>query len=201
MIVNKTYFTGRLNIPNVNQNTVNNDLISNNDRLDMVIRESAIKYLSDVFGFLISKTILEQLENDGTVKATAEQKYKDLIDGNGSDWLGLRFEVNGIKYSQIANYVYCNYLQQNEQKLTNIGVTQDNSEKSSVVSSWNKYSDSWREMMAMRQPTWIGNWYNNLHPLYWHEKDTKTLYEYIVNNDDWNDRYFKTYENTNALGI
>lgn len=200
MLIDKTYFTGKLNIPNVEQaETANPDLVTNNNNLDRIIKEYEFKYLADVFGFLTTKTIFEQLEPDGTVKTTADQKYKDLINGDGNEWLGLRYEVNGIKYSQVANYVYCQYLYEFERRLTNLGVTVDEAEKSKVVSSWNKFNDAWREMIVSRQPYWMHKCYD-----YWYEnnnQEIKSLYDYILDNQDWNTEYFKAYENTNSFGI
>lgn len=202
MLIDKTYFTGKLSIPNLQQSeTANPDLITNNSNLERLINEYEFRYLVDVFGFSIAKTILDQLEADGTVKATTDQKYKDLIDGNGSDWLGLRFDVNSIKYSQIANYVYCQYLYENERRLTDLGVTVDTAEKSKMVSSFGKYNDAWREMISMRQPSWFDNFYNNLYPFHYSNKDLKTLFEYIRESEDWNIEHFKTYQNTNAFDI
>ena len=190
-LIDKTYFTGKLNIPNINQ-TGNNLVINNVAILDRVIAEYTFKYLSDVFGLIIAKEILSKIDSDGNIIVGTEQKYIDLINGNGSDWLGLRYEVSGVKYSQIANYCFCQYLHETETKLTNIGNTVDSVEKGKIISSWNKFNYAWREMFKMRQSMWLG---------YCYDEDVKNLYDYINDSPDWDVKYFKFYENTNSFGL
>ena len=200
MIIDETYFTGKLNIPNVQQAPVNTNLVSNNSILDRIIKEYSFKYLSDVFGVIVAKDILSKVDSTGAIIPGTDQKYIDLIEGNGSNWLGLRYEVNGVKYSQIANYCYCQYLNETETKLTNIGNTIDESEKGKILSSWNKFNEAWREMFVMRQPKWF-EVYGYPYYDYTLEVDVKNLYDYITDSPDWDNKYFKMYENTNKFGL
>ena len=197
MLIDKTYFTGKLNLPNVEQGTVNQDLILNNNELHRFIQEYELKYLTDAFGFIVARDILSKIDSDGNIIAGTEQKYIDLIDGV-DDWLGLRYEANGIKYSQVANYVYCMYIAENERKMTNLGVTVDEVEKGRVVSSWSKYNSAWRDMFKQRQAFELDDWYSYS---YYLNTATKTLFDYITGNTDWDTQYFISYNNTNSLGI
>lgn len=198
MLIDKTYFTGKLNLPNVEQGTVNPDLILNNDSLTRTINEYVFKYLVDVFGVTIAKEILNVIEPDGTITPGTDQKYIDLIDGQG-DWLGLRYEIQGVKYSQVANYVYCMYLKEHETELSNLGNSVNDIEKGIRVSDWNKFNDAWREMFKFRQPEgWDDfgfpqclDYYNNY----------KTLYQYLTDSADWNTDKFVVYHNTNLFDI
>jgi len=199
MLIDKTYFTGSIELPNVEQDTVNTDLVLNNDNLIRAIQQYEFKYLQDVFGFTIAKEILSKVDSNGVIIPSSDQKYFDLIEGVG-EWVGLRYEVSGVKYSQVANYVYCNYLYDTETKLTNLGNTVDDVEKGKLISSWNKYNESWREMFKYRQLFECEYDWN-----YWnaYNRDTsfKTLYEYIRDADGWNTDNFVWYEHTNILGI
>ena len=90
MIVDNSYFTGKLNIPNLSDNQ---DYINNNDKLDNAIKEYEFIYLKSILGFEVAKDVLDKVQADGQV--TGGQKYKDLIEGEG-EWKGLRYEVNGV---------------------------------------------------------------------------------------------------------
>ena len=197
MLIDKSYFTGKINIPNLEQDTVNPDLITNNNSFDRLIKEYTFKYLVDVFGFKVANEILDEVEPDGTVKASAEQKYKDLI--NGVDkWRGLRYEVQGVKYSQIAYYVYCQWVYENQTQLTDIGNTIDNAEKANVVNSWNKFNDAWREMHLLREPE---HFYSVQNYYFRNKQDIYTLYDYISESSAWVTNDFISYENTNSFGL
>lgn len=197
MIIDKSYFTGSLELPNVEQGTVNSDLVLNNDNLERSIKQYEFEYLSDAFGFTIAKDILSKVQADGTIIPGSDQKYFDLIDGV-DDWVGLRYTVSDIKYSQIANYVYCKYLRDAETGLTNVGNTIDEVEKGKTRSSWNKFNDAWRKMFKFRQ---YYEFQYEWHYLYGKDKSFKTLYEYITDSDGWSADNFKWYSNTNSLGI
>ena len=200
MLIDKTYFTGSIELPNVEQGTVNPDLVLNNDDLTRAIQQYEFEYLQDVFGFSIAKDILSKVDANGVINPSSDQKYFDLIEGVG-DWVGLRYEVSGIKYSQIANYVYCKYLYDTETKLTNLGNTVDDVEKGVIRSSWNKFNDAWREMFKYRQLFECEyDWYY-YETSYNRDTSFKTLYEYIRDSDEWDTKNFIWYDNTNSLGI
>ena len=193
MIVDNSYFTGKLNIPNLSDNQ---DYINNNDKLDNAIKEYEFIYLKSILGFEVAKDVLDKVQADGQV--TGGQKYKDLIEGEG-EWKGLRYEVNGVKYSQIANYVYCQYLLENQTELTEAGNTIATFEKGNVISSWSKYNRAWQDMMLERQLHYVYDlsYYNyNVN-----NRGFITLWEYLSNSDDWDINHFQYWENTNKLGI
>jgi len=68
-----------------------------------------------LFSYEFSKEILESVNSNGQVKDSASELVTKLINGDAEfNWLGLRFEINGIKMSVMANYTYCQYLVQKE---------------------------------------------------------------------------------------
>lgn len=198
MITDVSYYVGSRFIPNISQEDENGlagQTINNNAALLLTIAEYEISFLSDAFGFYEAKTILDQLETDGSVKTSADQKYKDLINGDASiKWRGLRYEIAGVKQSMVADYVYSNYVRETETRLTNLGNTVDQAEKAQIISSTNKYVQAWRRMYELRESRDYYSWY-------YLARDEKTLYNFISENAGFNTEYFKFYENLNSLGI
>lgn len=201
MITDISYFKSERFIPNLVQTEstgLSSSTLNNNDELQRLIDEYEIQFLSDAFGFYEAKTILGQLNEDGTVKTEADQKYKDLIDGNESiKWRGLRYEAANIKQSMVADYIYCKYVNQTDSRLSQIGNTVDQAEKSTVVSSWSKFVQAWRRMFEQRQ--WKQDRY------YWSleyfNSDELTLFDFISQTEGFSTQYFKFYENQNSIGL
>jgi hypothetical protein len=198
MITDVSYYVGSRFIPNIYQEAGTGlaaQTINNNDALLLTIAEYEINFLSDAFGFYESKIILDQFETDGTVKVSANQKYKDLIDGNDSiKWRGLRYEIAGVKQSMVADFVYANYVRETETRLTQLGNTVDQAEKAQIISSTNKYVQAWRRMYELREAR------EYYHFMYL-SIDEVTLYKFISDNAGFTTEYFKFYENLNSLGI
>jgi len=201
MIYDLSYFQNNIFIPNLV--TDGSDIVSENDEVLSVIKQSDVKFLTDCFGFNFAKEVLESVEPDGTVKASASQLIKDLIDGDASlDWQGLRFSVNDYKFSLMANYAFCQYLTKNNTKLTTIGNVKDNAENGQVRSNWSKYVIAWNEMMLMRDCI-----YNNYRRDWYYNTTIKqntygiSLEEYILNKEGLHISKFKKYELVNSFGL
>ena len=189
MIIDNSYFTGKLEIPNLSND---DQYINNNATLDQTILEYEFQYLKAALGFKVAKDVINAVGANGQI--TGSQKYKDLIDGL-NDWIGLRYEINGVKYSQIANYVYCQYLLENQTQLTESGNSLAQFEKGSVLSSWNKFNIAWQAMIKERQ-----TYDCDYHYLY-DNRGYITLHEYLSKSDDWDVSNFEVWRNTNKLGI
>ena len=130
MIYDLSYFTNHLFIPNINNS--DRDVVSNNHEVEDIMMSADVKFLNDCFGFTFSKQIFENIDSDGTVKSGAPQIIKNLVDGEDAlNWLGLRFEINGIKKSMMANFAFCEYLSQTNTKLTQVGNVTDATKKQS----------------------------------------------------------------------
>jgi hypothetical protein len=198
MIYDLTYFENELFIPNLYAD--DSDVVSNNDLMLRIMKSSDIVFLKDCFGLNLAKEILDNVETDGTVKPTAPQLIKDIVDGDG-DWLGLRFEINGVKKSLIANYAYCQYLSQTERRLTQLGSVQNDAEKGQIKSNWNKYVVAWNEMLFFRQRKKV---YHKHWKRFVYEKnddDVLSLEEYIIQKDGLSIDKFKRYDPVNAFGL
>lgn len=178
------YFKGLIEIPFDNKDTSEFEAIY----IDVYEREILIRLL----GYTLYKEFTE-----GLAEATIEQKWTDLLEGkeytvtvNEVDytvkWNGLQ---NIQKVSLITDWVYFNWLRQNNEQLTGLGVSSANKENATdydknfkLVQSHNRCAEN------------AGNDCNNeLEP---------TLYNYLNNHpDDYTNWVFTELEKINVLGI
>ena len=196
MITDITYFINLLEIPNTDDN---NTTINNVDKLNAFIKQYEYEYLLECFGFEQAKDIVEKVNPDGTIKGNSpsNQKYIDLIDGVGN-WKGLRYEINGHKYSQLANYVFCKYLELGELELTELGTLYNALEQGFKRSNKYFHNKAWRFMIKERQLTceyYDYMYYNQ------NNRQTLTLQQYITESTDWDSNYFNYWENSNQLDL
>lgn len=198
MIYDLSYFKNELHIPNIYDDV---DIVSNNEKLLEVMRNSDVKFLTDCFGFKIAKDVLNAVDEDGNVKAGTDATIEKLINGDeDKDWLGLRYEVNGVKKSILANFAFCQYLYQTETELTQVGNVKDNVENGNRVSNWGKYVSVWNEMLKQRQKDYEVtdyNWYLQLKNTY-----GITLQEFINQNSETFafDKFLRL-EKVNSFGL
>ena len=181
MIIDLTYLNKEpLFLPNIGEQRVNRD-----DEYLVFIDKYEFQFLLLSLGFELAKELLDQFEADGSWKPSAEQKWKDLVDGK-DNWQGLRFSVGEFKQSMIANYVYCQYLYESDRNLTAVGSVVDDVEKGHRLSNWSKFVNAWREMIEMRQER---------------KKDgTLSLKEYLKENkSDFRNYKFQELNNVNTF--
>jgi hypothetical protein len=174
VITGITYFTTILEIPNMDNSTT----INNVDKLNSFIDQYEFEYLLSVFGFKEAKEILSKVDAEGNIISGTAQKYIDLIDGT-ADWIGLRYTVNSHKYSQLANYVFCKYLEYGELELTELGTLFNGLEQGYKRSNKYFHNKAWRAMY----------------------KDRKRLEKYIADTDVWNFEHYEVWENSNILDV
>lgn len=114
MIINRTYFVGDLYIPSMKPSITEVDSSLN---ADSTIEEYSKDCLVKSFGFDLFLKVEENLDGD-SAKATADQKWKDLINGETvtldtgvkKQWRGLAYKnidsATSKNVSFIADYVY-----------------------------------------------------------------------------------------------
>jgi hypothetical protein len=111
-IIDKTYFNGIINVPNVNEPTSDEaDLLNTN------IDKYARLFLQEVLGF----EKFEELDSyiiEGQLDPTAPQMWLDLVngatytkDGKNYKWKGLKYDLGTSKISILAYFVYFNQYQ------------------------------------------------------------------------------------------
>lgn len=114
MKIDRTYFKGDLFVPMMKASVTDT---SDTNELDSFIEEYSNQCYLKCFGYTLLSEIKSNMEND-SVKEDADQKWKDLIegeivtlsDGTKRNWKGLTYKINESdeknSYGFAANYVY-----------------------------------------------------------------------------------------------
>lgn len=205
-IINLSYFSkGILAIPNINEDaavagSIREGLINDNSYMQDIIDIAEEKFLIEAIGYTETKLLYAQFDADGEWLPAAEQKYKDLVDGDDTvNWRGLRYTQGSNKISMIANYAYCDYLfKQSQGDLTKLGVSQSEVEHSKIIDGQAKFATVWNEMVEMYQDNFNNTYFvyfssNNDYPL--------TLEEYLRQSDDFTTDHFRTKRYKNRYGL
>lgn len=198
MIYDVSYFKNELFLPNIDEN---NTIVNNNEKLIEVIRNADVKFLIDCLGFNIAQIVLNSVQADGSIVNGTDPTIVKLIDGDvDNDWLGLRYTINGVKKSLLANHSFCQYLYQTENALTQLGNVQDEVQNAKRVSNWQKYVSVWNEMISQRQNEYKSDFYE-----FWETKTNTygiTLEAFIkLYPSTFDYSKFTRYEKVNSFGI
>lgn len=186
MIIDLTYLQKEpLMLPNISDNA--NSGVNNNALYEGYVNQFEYDFLLHALGYELTTDLLDQFEANGDWKPAAEQKWKDLVDGLGN-WRGLRFTVNGIKKSLIANYCYAQILYNEEFKMTAVGNSQNEVSGGNVVSNWYKIVPIWRELISFYQGK--------------RDDGLLTLEEFLKENEtDYPDYKFNCFQNVNTFQL
>jgi hypothetical protein len=76
------------------------------------------------------------------------QKWVDLVDGK-DNWKGLRYASGGNKFSLIANYVFCSYLENDYSSYTTTGTIISDAANSTQVNPTQKITIAWNKFVEM----------------------------------------------------
>lgn len=159
MIVTRSYFVGRLQIANAEDSAPNSNLLGNASMLQDFINIYERELLSKLFGFQMYAEFSEQFDidpdtQDWTIKADADQKWKDLLkgatyqmDGIEKRWKGLIQVIGGTETSFIANYIYCNFLTETELPHSGVGFVVPKSKNAIRVSAASHIARAWNDMV------------------------------------------------------
>ena len=136
MLINDTYFTGKIVLPVSDiQNELNGYIL----RLEPEI-------LTKVLGYDLKKAFLDGLEDDPIL-----QKWTDLLEGKEYQVNGIYYNwrgfTNDLKESIISNYVFCYYLQHGSKFNSQFGLRQVNTENSQPADIRFKYTMIYNEMI------------------------------------------------------
>lgn len=167
--ITPSYFTGEINLTNLNQTAVLN-------RLSGLIKKYEPKFLLKALGYPLDEQFTTGYQNP----STADQKWKDLAegkvytktDGKQTRWAGLINTAN--LESPIANYIYYWERRDAYTKTTVAGEKNNKVENSDNADASAKLSRAWGEML---------NWVCDLYDFLEANKDTyeppKTRYEVL----------------------
>jgi hypothetical protein len=154
MIINAQYFQSKeLYIPNaVAQPSIGSVSPSALVQLENEIESIEQSLLLDALGYAQLTELMAQFEANGDWKPTADQKWKDLVDGK-ENWRGLRYTVGTQKRSLIAYYVFFHYLGTDYQTYSTTGMQIAESENAVRNDPSIKQVTIWNKFIAM----YIGN--------------------------------------------
>ena len=148
MLVDSTFFTGKLYLPNMTEPDVNNRL---GDDLQTVIDTVEEKLLSAIFGREMWLDFKAKYENKETVPLSAE--YQRILDGhtyeiNGKKYFWLGLINDETKQSLIADLVYYEYKANTSSITTELGEASINlkagdnaSNTYKMVEAFNSFAD------------------------------------------------------------
>lgn len=156
-----TYFTGDLFIPNIGKNK--SSVVSSNTDFQYYIDQFEREILIKALGVRLYNEFISNIDTDpqspnyGNVDPSADQQWKDLLNGSTySDkvWRGLRYEVGTRKLSLMAYYVFYKYLEEKHIQRTTLGVVKADAENANVVNPSFVMEKAWRAMYE-----WYGKGY------------------------------------------
>lgn len=151
-LIDVTYFTRELSIPNVNE--MQTDVSEN---LEMLVDEKVRLFLQVVLGFELYASLNGDIVN-GVLKADAAQRWKDLVNGktynDGSkNWAGLLQVYGTYKKSLLANYVFHDWLSGNTTTVSGVGEVSIKAKNAMNVLSNQRLSTVWNGFIEMYQGT------------------------------------------------
>lgn len=116
MVISDSYFKGSILIESVALSIPNGAVIGNGNSLRNYVLEYESDILIKCLGYSLYKDFSEQFDVN-ELKASVDQKWKDLLNGKEYElngvrkfWRGLRFEENELQKSLIAYYVFSVYI-------------------------------------------------------------------------------------------
>lgn len=161
MITSREYYKGLIKIPNIGDTAPNSNLLGNVTELDVFLKEYERDYLIKSLGYSLFKEFQSHLEvvepaTVQTVKDSAPQKWKDLMDGREYtkdgrtvNWRGLVFTDDGLKRSPIAYYVCYHFLKSDLGRYLGTGVQREKTKNTVFADPAPKAVDIWEKFYRL----------------------------------------------------
>lgn len=210
-IIDETYFTRELSIPNVNE--VQTEAY---DTLNYFVDEYVRQLLRDALG-IESFNELDNYVIDGAFDSTGAPQYIiDLVEGKEYDKSGVTYKWSGLintqgvfKKSLLANYVYYQWLLNSFTAQSGVGEVTLNPQNANLVnptqrlvSTWNKFLEMYQNQ-CLKYPQVYYKGYTQV--IDWLGLSTNTevsLIQYLQDNKtDFPKATLRVYEYQNQLGI
>jgi hypothetical protein len=137
MIIDYSFFTGKLNLPQTG-NTEGRNLV------DEFIETYETEYLKKSLGYELWKAFADGTEGSGD----PDQRWKDLLEGKEFEHNDRLYEWIGFEKKPIQNYVYYKLLENEASNTTLIGEVSSNADNSKRVSFVSKMISAWNEMVV-----------------------------------------------------
>ncbi len=201
-IIDETYFTNDLSIPNLNEMDSDNLTI-----LERYIDKYARELMQLVLGY--------ELYKDFDANKLTAQKWIDLIngkeytkDGKLYKWKGLKYTDGIYKHSILAKYVFFNWYRENVTITTQTGEKIVNAQNSisvnsnqKLVSVWNSFINEYQNRTTFAPKVYQSR--NNV-IVDWFGSDNQfvTLTEFILDNEtDYLEPNLKYFSHDNSFGL
>lgn len=210
-IIDQTYFTRDLSIPNINE--MQTEAF---DNLNSFVDEYVRQLLRDALGIEIFNE-LDSYVIGGAFDGTGAPQYIiDLVNGkeyvnSGTTykWSGLISTQGVFKKSLLANYVYYQWLKNNFSTQSGVGEVTINPQNANLVNPTQKLVSVWNTFLLMYQNM------NTCYPSVYYKGHTQvidwlginantevSLIQYLNDNDtDFSTATLRVYEYQNQLGI
>ena len=215
MLIDKTYFQGDINIPNMQEIQHENDLVQ------ILIESKSYSLLESVLGRDNFLSLQANCEN-GNLKPDADDRWKELVNGKSYEINNQKFYFKGLiqegalyKTSLIADFVFCEWLKQTRSQQTGVGEVVVNAQNatnvnstSKLVSIWNRFIKEFGSIHCNR----LRKYYHNGVPVYDYynggNSNNVSLVQYLQHfSDVYEDcplelpLYVENYGLINSLGI
>lgn len=149
MIIDYTYFVGKLNLPQTGD-TLSRQIV------DQFIERYEPELLEKVLGPGLFQAFTDEVYSSGS--GDIEQRFLDLLDGVSFSynnrpyrWVGFR---NTALRTPIANYVYYKFLEDLANSVTLTGVAESQTDNNRTVSHNSRMVDAWNEMIDYNNMLW-----------------------------------------------
>lgn len=218
MYIDNTYFIGELNIPN-SQSYPNSNLDGNKVSLSQFIDEYEVELMTYALGYDLYSEFADSFENNGDLKAGADQKWVDFVngkeytlDGKKYKWKGLRYTEGSVKKSLIADYIYCKYLENYQVSFGGVGTQTENAKNATKVSPIPRITNIWNGFIVKYQgeqgggyPKMVSTTYGSSVGLDWMQRRYSgyvSMYQYLLDNeDDFPNLEMSLFESKNSFGL
>jgi len=154
-LVERSYFTDELLIANSQDLAPNSNLLGNKKVLDSLIAKYERLALIETLGYDLYSELQTNLENINdaeyqTVKASADQKWKYLVNGCDVTIDGIKYRFDGLKPKGtfIADYIFYKYMENDANNHTGVGMVSSESNNATRVNSYQKMVNVWNDMVS-----------------------------------------------------
>lgn len=154
-LIDETYFTRELRIPNL---TTNNLDVAGDGNFDQWIDRESRLCLRAALGVALFNDLNSNIDANGNLLSTAPQKWQDLVNGKnytyqGEDfrWEGLIYSDGAFKVSLLAYYTYAKWLEFERSRMSGLGEVRGLAANTESVNSTSRYVSIWNTFVYLYQ--------------------------------------------------
>jgi hypothetical protein len=153
-LVERSYFVDELLIANSQDLAPNSNLLGNTKVLNSLIDKYERLALIETLGYDLYSELQTNLElfegaEYQTVKESADQKWKDLVNGCDIEIDDFKYRFDGLKPrgTFLADYIYCKFMLNDAKNHTGVGMVSSESNNATKVNSTQKIVEVWNGMV------------------------------------------------------